>query len=196
MIKRKVIYSQMVSLDGYIEGPHHEIDWGKPGEELFQHFNEQEKDFDTHLYGRKTYENMRDYWSERAEAREASKDEVEFARMWNKIEKVVFSNTLEKVEGNSILVNNDIEAVINHRKEQSGKHMSLGGATLAETFIKLGLIDEYHLYIHPILLGGGRRLFPSLQTKTNLELIESKVFDQTVAMLRYTPIMKHKKEEG
>ncbi|GAE30258.1 dihydrofolate reductase family protein [Alkalihalobacillus hemicellulosilyticus] len=196
MIERKVIYSQMVSLDGYIEGPQHEIDWGKPGEQLFRHFNEQEKVFDTHLYGRKTYENMRDYWSERGQARDASKDEVAFARIWNEIKKVVFSNTLKKVEGNSILVHNDIEAVINQLKEQRGKHMSLGGATLAETFMNLGLIDEYHLYIHPILLGGGRRLFPSLRAKTNLKLIDSKVFDQTVVMLRYTPIKKHTKEEG
>ncbi|WP_062047412.1 dihydrofolate reductase family protein [Bacillus sp. JCM 19034] len=90
MTERKVIYSQMVSLDGYIEGPNQDIEWGKPGEELFQHFNDQDNNIDTHIYGRRTYENMRDYWSKRADNPEASKEEVEFSEVWNNIEKVVF----------------------------------------------------------------------------------------------------------
>ncbi|WP_062047415.1 dihydrofolate reductase family protein [Bacillus sp. JCM 19034] len=109
--------------------------------------------------------------------------------------KSCFSTTIKNVEGNCILIRDSVQTEIEKLKKQSGKDMSLGGATLAKTFISLGLIDEYHLYIHPILLGDGRRLFPGLQANTNLVLLESKVFDQAVMMLRYAPIRKKQVKE-
>lgn len=184
---RKVIYSQMVSLDGYMEGPDGDLNWSRPGDELFKHFNEQEKEIDTHLYGRRTYENMKAYWSTADTNPNSTEDEITFSRIWKETPKFVFSTTLSEVGENSSLVTNNIGAEVARLKGLPGKNMALGGAGLAETFMKHGLIDEYQLYIHPVVLGGGRRFFPELAGKINLQLKESRTFDGAVAALRYIP---------
>ncbi len=127
---KRIIYSQMVSLDGFIEGSNGEIDWGVPDEELFKYINDQESTIGTHLYGRKTYENMANYWPRVDKNPAATEDELLFARIWREIPKIVFSKTLEKVEWNARLVKGEITEEMTKLKSEPGKNLSLGGARL------------------------------------------------------------------
>ncbi|MFA1821085.1 dihydrofolate reductase family protein [Virgibacillus oceani] len=182
---RKVIYSQMLSLDGYIEARDGNIDWSIPGAELFQHFLGEENTIDTYLYGRRTYENMAGYWQGADTNAASTESEVQYARTWQKTPKVVFSTTLEVAGENSRIVKEHIAEEVGRLKAQEGLSMSLGGAALAESFMQMDLIDEYHLYIHPVVLGGGKPFFPMQTSITNLKLLETKTFDISVVYLRY-----------
>ncbi|MFS0723077.1 dihydrofolate reductase family protein [Paenibacillus sp. 1P07SE] len=182
---RRVIYSQMVSLDGFIEGPRGDISWSAPDEELFAYIQDREAQVDMHLYGRHTYENMAAYWPTADEQPLATAQEIAFAQSWKQVEKVVFSRTLEGVEWNSRLVRDNIQHAVEDLKARRGGDMLLGGAGLAATFMELGLIDEFHLYTHPVLLGDGKPFFPALQHKVGLELVEARRFGGGVVMLHY-----------
>lgn len=111
--------------------------------------------------------------------------ELEFARIWKAIPRLVFSTTLESVQGNARLVAGDIADEVARLKEQPGQDLAVGGAGLASTLIKLSLIDEYRLFISPIVLGGGTPYFPALDNPLNLELIETRTFGSKVVYVRY-----------
>ncbi|QGH35558.1 dihydrofolate reductase [Gracilibacillus salitolerans] len=179
---RKVIYSQMVSVDGYMEDQNGSIDWSKPDEEVFQHIIDQEKTFDTHLYGRKTYENMAGHWPYVVDDPESSSQDKEWARMWVDMKKIVFSKTLDKAEWNSKIVKDNLREEIEKEKALPGKNLSLGGATIAQTLMELDVIDEYWLYVHPVTLGGGKPMFHKQLT---LQLIEARSFASGIVLLRY-----------
>ncbi len=180
---RKIIYAQLASLDGYIEDKDGKIDWTKPGEELHRHFNELEKNLDINFYGREMSEAM-DFWLTADQNPDLKDYEHEYARLWRDTQRIVFSKTLEKVEGNTRIEREvDPEEIIK-LKNQPGKDMTVGGADLASTFIKHGLIDEYRVYIHPVVLGSGKPMFP-INKKLDLKFIESKTFSGNVVMLRY-----------
>jgi dihydrofolate reductase len=181
---RKVIYSMGVSLDGFIAGPDGEIDWSEPDEELHRFHNEQARQMGAHLCGRRLYEVMR-YWETAEENRSAPEHELEFARIWNATPKVVFSRTLETVEGNARLVRDNIAEEVARLQEQPGKDVGLGGAGLASSFMKLGLIDEFRPFLHPVVLGGGTPYFPALDERINLQLVETRTFGSRVVYLRY-----------
>ena len=189
---RKVIYSMFVSLDGFIEGPNKELDWHIVDEELHRFVNDQQGAIDIHLYGRRMYEVM-SYWQTADTNPSSPAPEVEFARIWQKIPKIVFSKTLEQVEGNARLVRDNIAEEITKLKEQPGKDLELGGADIASTFMQLDLIDEYGLYIHPVVLGGGTPMFRALDNKINLRLVETRKFGSGVVLLRYQPDRKESK---
>jgi dihydrofolate reductase len=181
---RKLIYLMNVSLDGFIEGPNRELDWTRVDEELHRFFNDQQSDMDTLLYGRRLYEVMT-YW-ETAEADPSIPDyERKFARIWKNSAKIVFSKTLEQVQGNARLVRGGIAEEITKLKQQPGKDLEVGGPNLASTVIQLGLIDEYRLVVHPVVLGSGTPFFPALSDKINLRLVETRTFDSGVVYLRY-----------
>lgn len=180
---RKIIYAQLVSLDGYIEDRNGEIDWTTPVEELHRHFNELEKNLGINFYGRRMSEAM-DFWLTADQNPDLKDYEHEYARLWQDTERIVFSKTLDKVEGKARIVREVDPKEINKLKKQSGKDMAVGGATLASTFIKHGLIDEYRVYIHPVVLGGGKPMFP-VDKKLDLEFVEAKTFPGGVVMLRY-----------
>jgi dihydrofolate reductase len=180
---RKVIYSMGVSLDGFVAGPDGEIDWSAPDEELHRFHNQQTRELGAHLCGRRLYEEMT-YWETAEENPSAAEHELEFARIWKNLPKVVFSKTLEKVEGNARLVRDGILDEVAKLKEQPGKDLGVGGAGLAGTFIKLGLIDEYRFFVNPVLLGGGTPYFPVLHERINLELIETRTFGSRVLYVR------------
>jgi len=182
---RKVIYGMSVSLDGFIEDRDGDLSWSFPDEELHKHFNEREATIDLHLYGRGLYENMAAYWPTADENPAAPQHEIEYARIWKSMPKVVFSRTLDQVGWNSRLVRGDVAEEVNKLKALPGKDMSVGGAGLAATFMQLGLIDEYWLYINPVVLGGGKPMFPQLHDKVNLQLIETHRFGAGVVLLRY-----------
>jgi dihydrofolate reductase len=182
---RKVIYSMSVSLDGFIETPKREIDWVIVDEELHTFFNDQARDMGAFLYGRRMYELMVDYWPT-ADAEPSNPAYViEYSRIWNDMPKIVFSKTLNRVGWNSRLVRDDIAGEISKLKAQPGRDLQLGGPTLAATFIQLDLVDEYQLFVNPILLGGGTPFFPALNKPINLRLIETRTFGSGVVYLRY-----------
>ena len=138
---RKLIYSMSVSLDGFIAGPDGAIDWSPPDEERHRFHNEQTREIGVHLLGRKLYEVMT-YWETAEENPSAAEHELEFARIWKQLPKIVFSKTLDKVEGNYRLVRDGVAEEVAKLKEEPGKDLAVGGAGLASTFAKLGLIDE------------------------------------------------------
>jgi dihydrofolate reductase len=182
---RKIIYSLSVSLDGYMEAPDGDISWTYIDEELHQHFNEQESKTGVALYGRRMYELMSAYWPTVEEDPSALKVEVDYARIWKNLPKVVFSTTLEKVEWNARLVKENIADEVNKLKHQAGNDMSVGGAGLAASLMQLDLIDEYRLYINPIILGGGKPMFPQVPHETKLQLVETHTFRHGVVLHRY-----------
>jgi dihydrofolate reductase len=181
---RKLIYSMGVSLDGLIAGPNGEIDWSAPDEELHRFHNQQTREMGAHLCGRRLYEVMA-YWETAAENPAPPDHELEFARIWKDTPKIVFSKTLEKVEGNARLVRDNVAEEVATLKEQPGKDLAVGGAGLASTLVKLGLIDEYRLFVSPVVLGGGTPYFPALDERINLELLETRTFGSRVVYVRY-----------
>lgn len=181
---RKLIYSMGVSLDGFIAAPDGSIDWTAPDEELHRFHNEQARAAGVHLYGRRLYEAMR-YWETAEENPSAPEHEVEFARIWKRTPRLVFSTTLERVEGGAELARGDLAHEVARLKEQDGGHIAVGGAGLAAGLVRLGLVDEYRLFVYPIVLGGGTPYFPALDAPIGLRLAETRTFRSQVVYLRY-----------
>jgi dihydrofolate reductase len=182
---RKVIYAMSVSLDGFIETTGGGLDWSFPDEELHHHFNDREREIGIHFYGRRLYENMASFWPTADQNPAATPFEKEYARIWREMPKIVFSTTLKQVGWKAQLLRGDIANEINRLKDQPGPDMSVGGAGLASTFMQLGLIDEYRLYLHPVVLGGGKPMFGPLRSQIRLQLIETHTFGSGVVLLRY-----------
>jgi dihydrofolate reductase len=178
-----VIFSMGVSLDGFIAGPDGAIDWTAPNEELFQFHVDQTRELSAHLCGRKLYEEML-VWETAAESR-WNPQELEFARIWKALPKVVFSSTLERVEGNARLATGDVATEVAKLEEQPDGNVSVGGAGLAATLLELELIDEYRLFVYPVVLGGGTPYFPPRAERLDLELVETRTFGSRVVYLRY-----------
>ena len=181
---RNLIYSMGVSLDGFIAGPGGEIDWSAPDEELHRFHNRQMRELGAHLCGRRLYEVMV-YWETADQSPSVTEHELEFASIWKSTPKVVFSKTLDKVEGNARLVRDGVAEEVARLKEQPGKDLAVGGAGLASTLMKLGLVDEFGLFLSPVVLGGGTPYFPGLEARINLELVETRTFGSRVVYVRY-----------
>ncbi len=181
---RKLIYSMNVSLDGFIAGPGGEIDWSAPDEELHRFHNERVRETGAYLLGRRLYEEMT-YWETADENPSAAEHELEFARIWKAMPKIVFSKTLATVAGNARLVRDGVAEEVARLKEEPGNDLAVGGAGLASTLIELGLVDEYRLFVSPVVLGGGTPYLPPLDERINLELIETQTFGSRVVYLRY-----------
>ncbi|MCW3027204.1 MAG: deaminase [Solirubrobacterales bacterium] len=184
---RKLIYSMGVSLDGYIAGPDGDIGWSAPDEQLHRFHNEQMREIGTHLCGRGLYEAML-YWETAEENPSAPEHELEFARIWKQIPRIVFSSSLEHVVGNARLVKDGLAEEVARLKAQPGKDLAVGGAGLASTLIGLDLIDEYRLFVSPVVLGGGTPYFAALDRRMDLELLETRTFDSRVVYFRYRPV--------
>jgi dihydrofolate reductase len=173
-----------VSLDGYVSDANGEIDWTAPDEELHRFHNEQTAELGAHLLGRRLYEVM-SYWETTDPSAFDTDYEREFAEIWNRLPKTVFSTTLERVEGNATLARDDPAAEVARLKAEPGKDVGVGGATLAATLVRLGLVDEYRLFVRPVLVGGGTPFFPPLDGPQALELVETRTFGSKVVYLRY-----------
>jgi dihydrofolate reductase len=176
---RKVIVSNLMSLDGFFEGPNHELDWFVVDQEFFEYARDMLRGVDTILFGRKTYQHMADYWP--------SAPAEEIADQMNNLPKIVFSRTLESAEWqNSTLVKNDAVAEISKLKQLPGKDMViLGSASLASFLLQQGLIDEYRVILNPVLLGSGRPLFQDVKQRLRLKLSRTKLFGSGVVVLYY-----------
>jgi dihydrofolate reductase len=183
-VTRKLIYSMSPSLDGFIASPGGDIDWSAPDEELHRFHNEQTRELGAHLLGRRLYETML-YWETPEPDASESEVTVEFARIWRALPKIVFSNSLERVEGNARLAHGTLGEEVARLKREPGPDIAVGGAGLAATATELGLIDEYRLFLNPVLVGGGTGYFPPVSEQVNLELLESRTFGDRVVYLRY-----------
>ncbi|AZM47263.1 deaminase [Streptomyces sp. WAC 06738] len=182
---RKLIYGMNVSLDGYIAAPGDDIGWGVPSDELFQFWSDQLQATDLTLYGRKLWQTMSSHWPTGDQQPDATPAEVEFARRWRDMPKVVFSSTIDKVDWNARLVTGDVVAEITRLKAEDGGPMDIGGATLAGAAMRAGLIDEYVLATAPVLVGGGKPFFAALDGQVNLDLVETRTFPGGVVLTRY-----------
>lgn len=177
-----VTYSMNVSLDGYIVDPDGSINWTAPSDDLFAFVTDETRAVGTYLMGRRLYETML-YW-ETAEPLDAPQQE--WATMWNAIPKVVFSSTLPSVKGNAHLASGGLADEIRRLRAEPGDgDIAVGGATLAAEASALGLIDEYRVKVHPTLLGGGIPFFPRNERRVDLELVETRTFDERIVYLRY-----------
>ncbi|MCL4267534.1 MAG: dihydrofolate reductase family protein [Anaerolineae bacterium] len=182
---RKVIYSMSVSLDGFVEGPNKNLNWVIIDEEIHTFFNEQAREMGAFLYGRRIYELMADYWPTADLNPSAPAYEAEFARIWRDKPKIVFSQSLEKVEWNSRLVRGNLTEEVKKLKAQPGNDLSVGGPALAATLMELGLVDVFYLVVNPVTLGSGTHFFPAMRGKINLRLMGTRTFDSGVVMLHY-----------
>ncbi|WP_163513241.1 dihydrofolate reductase family protein [Fodinicola acaciae] len=182
---RKLIFGMNVTLDGYIAAPGDDIGWSAPSDELFQWWLEREQESSLTLYGRKIWAAMSSYWPTGDQQPDATPAQVAFARNWRDTPKVVFSSTVDKVDWNTRLVTGDAVAEITRLKAEDGGPMSIGGATLAAAAMRAGLIDEYQLATHPVLVGGGTPLFTTLDHWVDLRLVQTRTFPGGVVLTRY-----------
>ncbi len=184
---RKLIAMMSISVDGFFEGPNRELDWQLVDEELHQHFNDELRAMSMFLDGRVTYELMVGYWPTADDDPENPAPVREFAGIWREKPKIVFSRTLEHAEWNTTIEREVVPDAIVALKAEPGGDLVLGGADLGNTFSCLGLIDEYRLYVHPVVLGEGRRLFQTSSAPVALRLAQARTFTSGVVLLRYEP---------
>lgn len=183
---RKIIFAQLTSIDGYIEDQNGEISWTAPGEELHRHFNALEKGLDINFYGGKMSQAM-DFWLT-ADQNPGSKEyEREYTRLWQETERIVYSKTQDTVKGKAKVLREVDPEEIRHLKKQPGNNMSVGGPSLASTFIEHNLIEEYRLYIRPIVLDGGKPMF-KIKDQIKLHFVENEYFSDGTVMLIYRTV--------
>jgi dihydrofolate reductase len=182
---RKIILMLSVSLDGYFEGPERDISWHRVDEEVHTHFNDELRNMGGFIDGRVTYEMMADFWPTADQDPESSPAMVEFAGIWRDMPKFVFSRTLTTAEWNTQVIRDVVPEQIMELKAQPGGDLALGGANLAATFMRHGLIDEFRLYVNPVVLGRGRPLFESPDVRMNLKLVGTRTFGNGVVLLHY-----------
>ncbi len=182
---RRIVFHLGMSLDGYFEGPDADISWHRVDEELHTFFNEQLATASAFLEGRVTYELMEAYWPTADQDPDAPPPMVQFAKIWRNTPKVVYSRTLDTVGPNATLVRDVVPEEVRALQALPGGEMVVGGPVLAEAFRRHDLIDEYRIFVNPVLVGQGRQIFGPDQTPTDLELIETRAFPNGVVMLRY-----------
>lgn len=178
----------LVSLDGFFEGPNHELDWfnvNANDAEFTEFANNQLNEIDVLLFGRKTYEMMASFWPTES----ALRDQPVTAERMNSLPKLVCSKTLEKVEwNNSRLVKNNIAEEISKLKEQPGKNIAMfGSSDLSEGLIQMGVIDEFRIMVNPVILGNGKPLFKGIKEKLKLKLLKTRTFSSGNVLLCYEP---------
>ncbi|MFB8003186.1 dihydrofolate reductase family protein [Nocardia sp. NPDC056000] len=189
---RTLTFGMNVTVDGYIAAPGDDLGWSggdgpdsPPSDELFQFWSDRVAATSLSLYGRKLWEAMSPHWPTADQQPGATPAEIEYARRWRDMPKVVFSSTLSAVDWNTRVVAGDPVAEITRLKAEDAGPMDIGGATLAAAAMRAGLIDEYVIVTHPVLVGGGTPFFTALDNWVNLNLVQSKTFPGGVMMTRY-----------
>jgi dihydrofolate reductase len=182
---RKIIYWVHTSVDGYIDGPNGEFDWPALGPEVTEYSHAMNDRVDTFLYGRVVWEMMSNFWPN-AESISQDKHDLTFAPVWRRMPKIVFSRTLTNADWNTRVIGGDLTKEVTALKHRRGKDLLLtGGTRLATALTERGLIDQYEIVVHPVVLGGGNKLFLEPKERVNLELVESRSFDSRTVLLRY-----------
>jgi dihydrofolate reductase len=187
---RKVISFMHVSLDGFTTGPNGELEWAIVDEELNPYVDALFKNVDTALYGHVTYQGMESYWPTMLTDPNAAPRDLAHAHWVDNVSKIVFSRTLSHVEWkNTRLVKDQIAEVITSLQHEHGLDLMIfGSPRLTHTFMHLNLIDEYYLFLNPIVLGDGIPLFQGVSDWTKLNLLEAKKFQAGVVSLHYQVI--------
>jgi dihydrofolate reductase len=183
----RVIYLLNVSLDGFTATPEDGPAWTTVDDEIHAWFNDQMRGMDAALYGRRMYETMAAYWPTGEDDPAGTDTTREFARIWNPMPKVVFSNSLDGVAHNSRLVRGDVAPVLDELRREFDGELGVGGPDLASQFVRGGLVDEYRLVVHPIVLGHGTPYWPELDAPLRLRLVERETFQSGVVAERYVP---------
>lgn len=180
----KLIYAAIASLDGYVEDAEGRFDWAAPDDELHSFVNDLERRVGTHLFGRRMYETMR-FWEDPANTAGGSPAVQEYGEIWRAAEKIVYSRTLEAVSSAFTRIEREFDPdQVRRLKESVSGDLSVGGAELAATAIEAGLVDEYHLFVVPVLVGGGKRALPT-GVRANLELLDEGRFGDGTVYVRY-----------
>jgi dihydrofolate reductase len=180
----RLIYSAIASLDGYVEDQDGNFGWAAPDEEVLAFINDQERPIGTYLYGRRMYETMV-YWETVSTGGDQTAESRDFTAIWRAAEKVVYSRTLEAPSSARTRIERDFDpAAIRRLKEFSARDISVGGAELAGQAIAAGLVDDCHLFLCPIIVGGGKGALPG-GIRARLELLAERRFRGGVVHLRY-----------
>lgn len=184
---RRLVLFMHVSLDGFVAGPNGEMDWIKVDDQMFEYAGQRTNESDTALYGRVTYQMMEGYWPTAADKPNATKHDIDHSTWYKKVDKVVLSKTMEGQQlPNTIIISNDIEYRVKALKQQAGKEIIIfGSPSASHTLMQYGLIDEFWLFVNPILLGQGIPLFKNIQQITELKLVTTATFDSGVVCLQY-----------
>jgi dihydrofolate reductase len=184
---RKIISFMHISLDGFVAGPNGEMDWIKVDQEIFDHVGKRISEGDTALYGRVTYQMMESYWPTAADKPTATKHDIEHAKWYKEVHKVVLSKTMEDAElANTTIISGNLSDRINKLKQQLGNDILLfGSPTATHSLMEQGLIDGYWLFVNPIILGQGIPLFVNIKDKIKLNLLTTQQFTCGVTELNY-----------
>ena len=182
----RLIYSAIMSLDGYTADADGRFEWAAPDEEVFAFVNELEQPVGTYLYGRRMYETMR-YWETAHTLAEQSPVGLDFARIWQAADKIVYSTTLQEPATAKTRVERAFDPdQIRKLKEAASRDVTVAGAHLAAQAIAAGLVDEYQLFLVPAVVGGGTRALPG-QVRLNLTLAQERTFGRGTVYLCYHP---------
>jgi dihydrofolate reductase len=180
----KLIYSLATSLDGFVSDRSGKFGWGSPEEEVHEFVNERFRSIGTNLYGRRMYETMV-YWETAHTAPEQPAFILEYARLWQATDKIVYSTTLNEVASARTRIERTFDrATVQKLKVESDLDISVAGPHLAAQAIRAGLVDEYQLFVGPALVGGGNPFFPD-DVRLDLELRDERRFGNGVVYLRY-----------
>lgn len=185
---RKLVLFMHITLDGFVAGPDGEMNWIHIDDEIFDYAGNRTDNADTGLYGRVTYEMMDAYWPTAGDDPGASKHDKQHAEWYNRVNKVIISKTMRGKDSDKRKVMSDnIQAEVTALKQQEGKEIVMFGSPgLAHTLMQHNLIDDYWLFVNPVLLGQGIPLFKDLEERISLKLVESKTFGAGVVCLHYT----------
>ncbi|MBM7784716.1 dihydrofolate reductase family protein [Tenggerimyces flavus] len=182
---RKLIYWVHTSVDGFVDGPNGEFDWPVMGPEVSAYSDGLDRRVDTLLFGRPVWEMMVGFWPN-AEAMSDDPHVAAFAPFWRATPKIVFSRSYPRDDWTSRVISDNLRAEVTALKAEPGADLLLtGGASLAAAFTELGLIDEYHVAVHPVVLGGGRRLFAGPDQRIGLRPVASQLLDGQVVVTHY-----------
>jgi dihydrofolate reductase len=180
----RLIYSTIGSLDGYIEDRDGKFDWAEPDEDVHRFVNDLERPVGTYLYGRRMYEVMV-FWETAHTVADQPDHSREFAEIWQAAEKVVYSKTLEAPSSARTRIERDFEPeAVRRMKTAAERDITVGGPDLASQAIRAGLLDEYHLFVAPIVVGGGKRSLPD-DVRVELELLDERRFGNGMVYLLY-----------
>ena len=187
---RKLIFFMHSSLDGFVAGPNGEMDWIKVDDEIFDFVGTMTDQADAALYGRVTYQMMESYWPTAGKEPDASKHDIEHSKWYKNVSKIVLSRTIKEIgQGNTTIISENISENINKIKQQDGKNILIfGSPSASNSILNEGLVDEFWIFVNPILLGHGIPLFKDISESVKLSLIETKTFDIGVIALHYTKI--------
>ena len=182
---RKIILWMSVSVDGYIEGPDHDLSWHKVDEELHSHFNQELDHMGAFIQGRVMYERMAAYWPTADQDPDSPELIRQYARIWREKPKIVYSRTLERADWNTRIVREVVAEEVEALKAEPGGDLVIGGAGIAAEFLRRSLVDEFNIYVHPAVVGAGTPLFPPSGPKIDLALDGTRTFGNGVVLLRY-----------